>query len=132
VDHFFDSGFTHPMKASRQIFSVLMILIGVAGLLIKHWLAGAAGELVHSYLGNFSVSFAVYFVISIGARPRLSRLTVALIALLVVEIFELTNGFGIMTNVYDPLDLLANALGILLAYCVDLACTRVLRGSRIQ
>jgi hypothetical protein len=108
----------------RQRWNVLMVLLGAAGLLIKSWLPGSAGELVHSYLGNFSVSFAVYFVVSIGAHPRLGRLTIALVALLAVEIFELTNGFGIMTNGYDPLDLLANALVLLLAYAVDLASTR--------
>jgi hypothetical protein len=33
------------------------------------------------------------------------------IALLVVELFEATNGFGVMTNVYDPADFVVNAVG---------------------
>jgi len=103
-----------------------MVLLGVAGLLIKGWLSGSAGELVHSYLGNLTVSFAVYFLVSLAARQALGRLTIALIALLAVETFELANGFGIMTNVYDPYDLLANALGVALAGCADLASARII------
>ena len=53
---------------------------------------------------------------------------IAGIALLIVELFELTDGFGIMTNVYDPLDYLANALGIGLAYGVEAAFDHLLRG----
>lgn len=42
-------------------------------------------------------------------------MAVALSALLVVEAFELSDGFVVMSNVVDPLDLLANAAGIGLA-----------------
>ena len=41
---------------------------------------------------------------------------IAGIALLIVELFEITDGFGIMTNVYDPYDYLANAVGFSLAF----------------
>jgi hypothetical protein len=44
--------------------------------------------------------------------------------LLAVEAFELTDGFGVMTNVFDPADLLANLVGIAAAVAVDLAVTR--------
>jgi glycopeptide antibiotics resistance protein len=114
------------MNALRQGWALLMVLLGVAGLLIKHWLSGSVGELAHSYFGNLAVSFAVYFLVSFAARQRLNRVVIALIALLAVESFELADGFGIMANVYDPLDLLANALGVLLAYCVDMASTRII------
>lgn len=114
------------MNTLRQGWALLMVLLGVAGLLIKRWLADSFGELAYSYFGNFTVSFAVYFLVSFAARQRLSRILIALIALLAVESFELADGFGFMTNVYDPLDLLANALGILFAYLVDLASSRII------
>ena len=114
------------MNALRQGWALLMVLLGVAGLLMKRWLADSIGELAYSYFGNFTVSFAIYFLVSFAARERLNRIVIALITLIAVESFELADGFGIMTNVYDPLDLLANALGVLLAYCVDLALTRIL------
>jgi len=107
-----------------------MILAGVAGLLIKRWVSGSLNELAYSYLGNMAVSFAVYFysyfLVSIFARGRMNRVTIAVIALVVVEGFELTNGFGIMTNVYDSFDYVANALGVALACLVDVVSARVI------
>jgi hypothetical protein len=43
----------------------------------------------------------------------------AALALVIVEAFERANGFGLMTNVYDPLDLLANLVGTIAAYTID-------------
>lgn len=104
-----------------------MVLAGVAGLLMKDWFSDSVSELAYSYVGNLAVSFAVYFLVSIAARARLNRVTLAVIALVVVEGFELTNGFGMMTNVYDPFGYLANALGVALAYLVDVVSAGVIR-----
>jgi hypothetical protein len=104
-----------------------MVLVGVAFLLSKRWLANSLGDLATSYLGNLSASFAVYFIVSIAATPKLPRLMIAGIALLIVELFELTNGFGVMTNVYEPSDYLANVLGVGLAFFVDAASVHFLR-----
>ena len=110
-----------PMTARIRFRDLLMVLAGVGCLLLKRWFAKSLGDLAFSYVGNLSASFAVYFLVSIAATPKLTRVMIAGIALLVVELFELTDGFGIMTNVYDPFDYLANALGVGLAYCVDAA-----------
>jgi len=118
------------MNARLLIRNIFMILAGTAGLLIKRWvsgsLSGSLSELAYSYLGNLAVSFAVYFNVSILPRGRMNRVTIAVIALVVVEGFELTNGFGVMTNVYDPFDYLANALGVALAYLVDVVSARLI------
>ena len=64
---------------------------------------------------------------SIGSKEfRLNRLIVAVIALLVVELFEATNGFGVMANTYDPFDFLANAIGVALAIGVDIVSARII------
>lgn len=118
------------MNARIRYRNLLMVLAGVICLLLKRWFAKYLGDLAFSYVGNLSVSFAVYFMISIAAIPRLTRVMIAVLALLVVEGFELTNGFGIMTNVYDHLDYLANALGIGLAVCVDAGSARLLQVKR--
>lgn len=97
----------------------------IAVLLTKPWMAGFLGEPAYCYLGNLSVSFAVYFPVSLAARERLSKWSSILVALAAVECFELTDGFGIMTNVYDPLDLVANTIGIALAWAVDIAWDRI-------
>jgi len=123
------------MNARLLIRNIFMILAGTGGLLIKRWvsgcLSGSLSELAYSYLGNLAVSFAVYFLVSnfnvsILPRGRMNRVTIAVIALVVVEGFELTNGFGVMTNVYDPFDYLANALGVALAYLVDVVSARLI------
>jgi hypothetical protein len=115
------------MSTRVRARNVLMVLAGVAGLLMKSWFAASLGGLAHSYLGNLAVSFAVYFLVSIAAGNRLSRFMIGVIALLVVEIFELADGFKIMANVYDPFDYLANALGVALAYSVDVVSGRIIR-----
>ena len=114
-------------------FSVVMVLLGVVGLVTKrHW-GGPAGELIWAYWGNVTASFSVFFIVALVPHfRRLGRLAIVAIALLVVELFELTNGFGVMSNVYDPVDLIANVVGVSLAFLADtvLARARANRSSR--
>ena len=111
--------------------NVLLVLLGVAALVTKRHYSGPFVDIVHNYGGNASASFAVYFVIRITTSGwRYGRLLTASIALLIVELFEATNGFGVMTNVYDPADFVANALAVGLALVVDtLASSTGWRGS---
>jgi hypothetical protein len=109
------------MGTSIRYRNLAMILAGVMCLLLKRWLAKFLGNLAFSYAGNISASFAVYFLVSMVPIRKLTWVMVASLALVVVETFELTNGFGIMTNVYDPFDYIANAIGIGLAVFVDRA-----------
>jgi hypothetical protein len=92
----------------------------------RHWF------LVTSYLGNVSVSFALYFLaIVAGLRVGRGPLFAAVSSLLVVEAFEVTNGFGVMLNTFDPWDLLANALGVAMGLVVDIfVLARPYRGSQ--
>ena len=88
---------------------------------------GPLEDAVYSYAGNFSVSFALYFAtLNATAKYRRPRLLAAVATLVAVELFEITNGFGVMANVFDRFDLLANAAGIVVAILVDAATTRVL------
>ncbi len=116
---------------SLKARDLLFIFVGVAGLLAKGHYSGPAAGLVHSYLGNFSVSFAVYFNARLAPWPwPREMLLSAGAALAAVEAFELTNGFGVMSNTYDPFDLIANAAGIALALAVDaVTARRLARGS---
>jgi hypothetical protein len=112
-------------------------LLGVTGLLLVFWYRGPCFNLVHSYGGNLTASSAFYFQvrsISELLSPRIPTVvrltskpaTSALIALLVAGLFEATNGFfGVMTNVYDPLDYGANALGVAVAVAVDVLAAYV-------
>lgn len=110
------------MTARQTVRNVCLILLGVAVLVLKRLYHGPLAQVVYSYGGNFAVSFAVYFLAAIAAaRLGWGRLAIAASALLAVEAFEITNGFGVMSNVYDPVDLIANAVGIAVALTLDLA-----------
>jgi hypothetical protein len=111
-----------PMSASQTKRNVLCVLLGVAALMLKPYYHGPLAQVVYSYGGNFAASFAVYFLATIAAScVGRGRFAAAASALLIVEAFEVTNGFGVMSNVYDPVDLVANAAGVAVALTVDLA-----------
>ena len=108
------------VKTTPKARNVFFVLLGVAALVLKRHYSGPLVEIIHSYGGNVSASFAVYFVVGfLTSGWRYGRLVTAGIALLVVELFEVTNGFGVMTNVYDSVDFAANAVGVVLALVLD-------------
>lgn len=108
------------MAKSSKARSVLFVLLGVAALVLKRYYSGPFAEIILSYGGNVSASFAVYFVVRILTADWKNRMLItAGVALLVVELFEATNGFGVMTNVYDPGDFVANVVGVGLALGLD-------------
>ena len=91
------------MRAKTR--NVFFALLGVAGLVIGGHYSGPYREAVHSYGGNIAASFAVYYVVALlPLPPRFGKLLTAGLALAVVELFEVSNGFGVMTNVYDQVD----------------------------
>ena len=117
------------MKISSRIRNTSFILLGILVLVLKQNYTGPFSDLVYNYGSNFSVSFAIYFIGLLGfnsySHPRLFAAGGALLA---VQLFELTNGFGVMENVYDPWDYLANALGIALALGIDLIINQISTG----
>ncbi|MBI5021014.1 MAG: hypothetical protein HZB59_06225 [Ignavibacteriales bacterium] len=103
-----------------KVRNVGFVLLGVAGLIFKGHYSGPAEYLIKSYLGNIAISFAVYFItIQVPISSKYKRVWSAVLALVIVESFEIFDGFGIFSNVYDSLDLLANVFGILFALIVD-------------
>jgi hypothetical protein len=113
-------------EKGQQLKSTVFALLGAAGLVLKPHYSGPHQTAVLSYGGNVAASFAVYFVVSnlrLHSHSRYGRLLTAAAALFVVESFEVTNGFGVMTNVYDRVDLVANAVGVGFGLAVD-ALTR--------
>lgn len=108
------------MDKSAKTRNVVFILVGVSVLVLKKHYSGPFVEIIHSYGSNVSVSLAVYFVVRmLTSGWRNERFVTAGIALLVVELFEATDGFGVMSNVYDPFDFMANVLGVGLALMLD-------------
>ena len=106
--------------------NVAFALLGAAGLVLKGRYSGPQTELVHSYGGNVVASFAVYFILATPiSRLKFGKALCAGFALGVVELFEATDGFKVMSNTYDPVDYLANGVGIVLALLLDVMATRV-------
>lgn len=111
-----------PRKSSTAdtIRYVSFILLGAAVLVFKSRYHGPLSEMVHSYAGNFFISISVYFLARIGMNlAGQGMFSAAMAALLAVELFELTNGFGVMANTFDPMDLFVNPAGIAAAMAVD-------------
>ena len=102
--------------------NIVFIMIGVAVLVFKRHYSGPCESMVYAYAGNVAVSFAVYFnALNAPVKVRYKQLWAAGLALAAVELFEVFDGFGIMSNVYDALDLVANGVGVILALVVDRA-----------
>ena len=114
------SGFDFTSKGRN----VLFVLLGVAVLVLKPMYSGPFEEIVYAYAGNVSVSFAVYFLLTNLEFPQKHKGALAAIcAFLVVELFEAFDGFGVMSNTYDPIDYLANGAGIAMAFLLDTTLT---------
>lgn len=117
---FYSANGDSQMAKTSKAWYIIFVLLGVVALVLKRHYACLYGDVVYCYGGNVSASFAVYFMVRISTLGwRYGRLVTTSIVLLVVELFEVTNGFGVMTNVYDPADFVANALGVGLALLLD-------------
>lgn len=116
-----------------RIRNIVFAAIGATALVLKSSYTGPFGEVVYAYGGNFAVSFALYFAaVSATQRYRRPRLGAALVTLLAVTAFEISDGFGFMANVYDPVDLLADAAGVGFAIVVDLLSARLIGGRALR
>ena len=113
------------MNTTKLFRNLAFILLGILILILKRYYSGPFEEQVYAYGSNISVSFVIYFIILIGLEnlPQ-TRLLALSGSLIIVELFELTSGFGFLSNTYDPMDYVANALGITLALVADLLLDR--------
>ena len=121
----------HKISELRLVArNMLIVAIAVVLFLMKRQYAGPFQELIYSYGGNVTVSFALYFVFLklCMMSPRFGRLITAVLVLVCVESFELLDGFGFMSNTYDLFDLPANAIGVGFALSLD----TILSKNRVQ
>lgn len=110
------------------IRNVALAVLGAAVLVFKAAYHGPFEDALNAYAGNVGVSFALYFAaINATSSYGRPRLIAAALTLLAVELFEITNGFGVLENVYDPADFIANAAGVGLAVLADVGTRTALR-----
>jgi hypothetical protein len=116
------------MTTPHRVCNYVFVLLGVLGLVLKRYYSGPFRGAVLSHGGNVTATFACYFILRGIDVPRLvSWAPAAAITLLVSVLFEATDGFLVMANVYDPLDYAADALAVALAIGVDLLTVHLLR-----
>ena len=107
------------MVSRSRVYDIGLALLGVLALVLK----GRINDpFVLSYGGNIAASFSTFFILKLPAIPSIYQVAAAVaLALLATELFEATNGFGFMSNTYDPADYIANAAGVGLAALVNMA-----------
>jgi hypothetical protein len=114
------------VNVAEKVRKVVLVLLGVAALALKHSLVEPSAGVIHCWGGNLAISFSCYFLAALSAAGlRHGQLVAAVGALLAVEAFEAADGFGVMSNVYDPIDFAANALGVGLGLAIDAAWTQL-------
>jgi len=75
---------------------VALAVLGAAVLVLKSGYHGPFEDVLNAYAGNVAVSFALYFAaINATSSYGRPRLIAAALTLLAVELFEVTNGFGV-------------------------------------
>ena len=115
------------LAPAMRVRNIVLALLGAAALVLKSSYSGPLQAVVHSYTGNFAVTFALYFAAASATHNlRRPRLIAALVAFTAVTLFEITDGFGVMANVYDPFDMLANGAGVGFGLAVDLLSRRLM------
>jgi hypothetical protein len=107
------------MISRSRLYDISLVLLGVVALVTKRHINFG---IVQSYGGNIAASFSTFFRLKFPFIPsKFQAATAAALALLGTELFEAANGFGFMSNTYDPADYLANATGVALAATVNTA-----------
>ncbi len=115
-------GFVSDDTLGFKMRNIGFIMLGLAVLVFKRHYSGPFATVIDAYAGNVAVSFSVYFnALLVPIKVRYKQLWAAGLALAAVELFEVFDGFGFMSNVYDAMDLVANAVGVMLALVVDTA-----------
>lgn len=118
------------MSGAMKLRNLVLDLLGVAVLVLKGRYSGPGEQFIRAYAGNLGVSFALYFVAMLAIRQSTrGRVSAALITLTAVTLFEITDGLGVMANVYDAADLIANIVGVCLAVAIDLLTARLMTRS---
>lgn len=101
---------------------MLLILGAMLLHLLSGWYSGPLEQWFHSYGSNVTVSFAVYFLLQLTRLPGVHRrLAVSGYALAILLGEEFAERADLVAGVFDPWDLLCNAIGVTIAVAVDAA-----------
>jgi hypothetical protein len=117
--HYREGDYVMAHLLRSRCYDISLVLLGVVALVTKRHINVG---IVQSYGGNIAASFSTFFLLKPPFGPsKFQTVAAAALALLATELFEASNGFGFMSNTYDPADYVANALGVALAASVNTA-----------
>lgn len=105
---------------TQKTKKLICIAIGVAGLLFCGQYAGPGAGFLHSHGANVTFSFGAYFILSLCRLPLIERKPInAAYTFLGVSVQEVAQGLELYPGIFDPLDFLANAVGVCCAWVAD-------------
>ena len=108
------------MDPKEKKRNVILILVVLSGLLLVRFYTGPMEIFVHSHGANITFSFGAYFILKFIKLPLNNhRIVNGAYTFLGVSAQEIAQAFGQYPGVFDPLDFLANASGILIAMIMD-------------
>jgi len=104
------------------------VALGVLGLLLCRHYTGPGAALLHAHGANLTFSFGAFYILKLTRLPRVERGRVcAAYALTGVCAQEIAQGLSLYPGVFDPLDFVANAAGIALAWTLAAATAPALQ-----
>lgn len=110
------------MPSSSKGRDVACVLLSVTLLLFARRYDGPGSTFLRQHGANLSFSFGAFYILRLLRIPRSGRAWItALVALAGVWSQELLQAAGVYPGVFDPLDLLYDAGGVVLGWGVWLA-----------
>jgi len=117
---------TEARRAPDKVRDVACVLLSVALLLFARRYDGPGSTFLHQHGANLSFSFGAFYILRLLRVPRSGRAWItALLALAGVWLQEGLQAAGLYPGVFDPLDLLYDAGGVVLAWALCVATSRV-------
>jgi hypothetical protein len=108
------------MKPENRIRNIALLAISVVGILLVSFYSGTFSAFVQAYGANVFFGLGMYFLLQLFKIPDIDRMsTNAVYALVFTGAQEMAQFIGLNPGVFDPLDFLANGVGILLAMAID-------------
>jgi hypothetical protein len=123
------------MTTGEKTQNLLCVAMGVAGLLFSRTYSGPMAAILHGYGANVTFSFGAYFILKFFRLPLKKKMHMnAAYTLIGVSAQEVAQAMALYPGTFDALDFLANAVGIGVAWGVDvwLSKRRQLRGVSLE
>jgi hypothetical protein len=108
------------MKPENRVRIIVCLVISVVGILLVSFYSGNYSEFVQSYGANVLFGFGMYFLVQLFKIPDIERIpTNGVYAMFFAGAQEMAQFVKISPGVWDPMDFVANGVGIIVAMGLD-------------